>query len=155
MLFKTYSTKLVQEFCLISVCSTSLKIYSSICCSAKSKGLLTFPKHYKSASVDDGFRNLKKALETFHDHAGSVMHKEAMLKLAATKSAATGVDAQLSSQLVSDQSHNRQTLMKLLSCIKYLVRQGLLLRGHIMKIENTLKEICISFAYFKLKTAPI
>ena len=82
------------------------------------------------------------------------MHKEAMLKLAATKSAATGVDAQLSSHLVSDQSHHRPMLTKLLSCIKYLVRQGLPLRG-LMKIENPLKEICISFSYFKLKTAPI
>lgn len=119
-----------KSFPWISVCSTTLKMYCSICRSAKSRGLLTFPKHYKSAFVDDGFRNLKKALERFRDHEGSVMHKESVLKLAATKSAAMGVDAQLSSQLESDQSHHRRMLMKLLSCIKYLVRQGLPLRGH-------------------------
>ena len=60
---------------------------------AKSQGLLIFPKHYKSAFVDDGFKNLKKALEKFRKHEGSIMHKEAVLKLAATKSASGGIDA--------------------------------------------------------------
>ena len=82
-----------KSFPWISVCSTTLKMYCSIWRSAKSRGLLTFPKHYKSAFVDDGFRSLKIALERPCDHKGSVMHIEVVLKLAATKSAAKGVDA--------------------------------------------------------------
>ena len=60
-----------------------------------------------------------------------VKHKEAILKLAATNnSTAKGIDAQLSAQLDANQRHHRQMLMKLLSCIKYLARQGLPFRGH-------------------------
>ena len=111
------------------MCSLSLKIYCSTCCTAKLRGLLTFPKHYKSAFVD-GFKNLKKALERFREHENSVMHKEALLKIAATKSASSGIGALLSAQLERDQKFHQKMLMKLLSCIKYLARQGLPFRGH-------------------------
>lgn len=87
---KSYSrhiqTAWYKSFPWISVCSTSLRIFCSICCAAKMRGLLTFPKHYKSAFVEDGFKNLKKALERFSEHERSVMHQEATLKLAATAS---------------------------------------------------------------------
>ena len=106
------------------------KIYCSTCHTAKLHGLLTFPKHTKSAFVDDGFKNLKKALERFHEHEGSVMHKEAVIKIAATKSSSGGISTQLCAQLEHDQKHHRSMLMKLLSCIKYLARQGLPFRGH-------------------------
>ena len=56
-----------KSFPWMSVCS-SLKIYCSTCHTAKLRNLLTFPKHYKSAFVDDGFKNLKKALERFCEH---------------------------------------------------------------------------------------
>ena len=80
--------------------------------------------------MDDGFKNLKKALERFREHENSVMHKEAVLKIAATKSTLSGIGAQLSAQLQCDQKHHQNMLMKLLSCIKYLARQGLPFRGH-------------------------
>ena len=81
--------------------------------------------------------NLKKALEKFREHEISVMHKEAILKLAATNnSTAKGIDAQLSAQLDANQRHHRQMLMKLLSCIKYLARQGLPFRGHHEDIQS-------------------
>ena len=75
--------------------------------SAKSRGLLIAPKHYKSAFVDNGFRNLNNALESFCDQKGSARPKVVVLKLAATQSAATGVDVILSCQLESNQSHKR------------------------------------------------
>lgn len=69
---KSYSRRIqpswYESFPWISVCSLSLKIYCSTCRTAKLRGLLTFPKHYKSAFVDDGFKNLKKALERFREH---------------------------------------------------------------------------------------
>lgn len=125
-----------KDFPWISVCSSSLKIYCSTCRTAKLQGLLSFPKHYKSAFVDDGFHNLKKALERFREHECSVMHKEAVLKLAATKSSSLGIDAQLSAQLECDQRLHRKMLMKLLSSIKYLARQGLPFRGHHEDMES-------------------
>ena len=101
-----------------------------MCRSAKFRNLLSFPKHQKSAFVEDGFMNWKKALQQFNEHESSVMDREAALKLAATSSMAKGIDAQLSAQYDADQRHHKEMLMKLLSCRKYLARQGLPLRGH-------------------------
>ena len=56
------------------------------------------------------------------------MHQEAILNLAATKSTARGIDAQLNSQL---EKHHQQMLMKLLHCIKYLASQGIPFRGQL------------------------
>ena len=49
--------------------------------------------------------NWKKALQKFREHESSVMHKEATLKSAATKSVTKGIGAQLSD---ADQRHHRQ-----------------------------------------------
>ena len=52
--------------------------------------------------------NLKKALEKFCEHENSLMHKEAILKLAATNnSTAKRIDAQLIAQLDANQRHHR------------------------------------------------
>ena len=57
------------------------------------------------------------------------MHKEAVLKSAATKSVASEIDIQL--QCICDhQRYHRQKLIKLLYCIKYLACQGLHFCGH-------------------------
>ena len=57
------------------------------------------------------------------------MHKEAVLKIAATKSTSSGIGTQL-----RDQKHHQNMSMKLLSCIKYLARQ--LIRGHNKDAES-------------------
>ena len=59
------------------------------------------------------------------------MHQEAILNLAATKSTASGIDAQLNSQLEADQKHQQQMLMKLLHCIKYLASQEIPFHGQL------------------------
>jgi len=82
-----------------------------MCRSAKLRNLLSFPKHQKSAFVEDGFMNWKKALQRFNKHESSVMHREAVLKLAATLSMAKGIDAQLSAQHDADQRHHKEILM--------------------------------------------
>ncbi len=64
------------------------------------------------------------------------MQKEAALKLMAIRSASGGIDAQLSAQLQYNQVHHRQMLTKLISCIKYLARQGLAYRGHHEDVDS-------------------
>ena len=124
-----------SKFPWISVCTTYFKIYCVTCRSAKYRNLLTYPKHSKSTFIDDGFQNLKKALERFREHEASVMHKEAIFKLAAMESS-SGIGTLLSRQLESDQALHRTMLMKVLSCVKYLARQGLPLRGHYEDAES-------------------
>ena len=57
------------------------------------------------------------------------MHKEATEKLAA-RSSGRDVLSQLNAQHAADALFHRKMLMKLLSCIKFLARQGLALRGN-------------------------
>ena len=64
------------------------------------------------------------------------MHKEALLKLAATSSTDGGIDAQLCAQRDVDQKNHRQMLMRLLACIRYLTRQGLSLHGHNEDVQS-------------------
>ena len=131
---KTYSRHIqpswYKKFPWISVCSSSLKIYCTSCRDAKFRGLLNFPKHYKATFVDDGFSNLKKALERFREHERSVMHSEAVMKLASLNSATGGIDVRVNAQVEHDQKQHQTMLIKLLKTLKYLTRQGLPLRGH-------------------------
>ena len=58
-------------------------MFCATCCGAKKFGLLTMSKHQKSAFIEDGFGNWKKALHTFLEHEKSSMHWEAMDGMAA------------------------------------------------------------------------
>ena len=113
----------------ISVCTTRYKIFCSVCRGAKQLGLVKFSKYQKSVFTDEGYGNWTKALQRFQDHEKSDMHREATEKMAA-RSSGMNVMAQLSAHYEADVMFHRKMLMKLLSCIRYLARQGLPLRGH-------------------------
>ena len=83
-----------------------------------------------SAFVDEGFPNWRKALQRFGEHEKSEIHKEATVKLSARKST-VNITCQLSVQHESDTKFRQKMLLKVLTCIRYLARQGLLMRGHL------------------------
>ena len=85
--------------------------------------------------VTDGFCNWKKALEKMDEHENSDRHKESILKQAAYSSA-VDVGTQLSMQLSKDQKNHRSMLLKVISSIRFLARQGLALRGHIEDVNK-------------------
>ena len=94
-----------------------LKVFCYLCRAAKANNLLsvTPTRKYQPAFVEDGFTNFKKAIDRFRAHEES--------------STVVRVDTLLSTQIATDQLYHRTMLMKLLSTIKFLVRQGLTLRG--------------------------
>ena len=53
-----------------------------------------------------------------------------------SKASSTHVEAQLNAQHLLDQQHHRCMLTKLLSSVRFLARQGLLLRGHCEDINS-------------------
>lgn len=118
-----------QKYPWITVCTTSYKIFCHPCRFARQKGLITFSRRQAHSFVEEGFYNWKKALEKLEEHDKSEMHKEALLKQAAYSSG-TDVSAQLSAQHSRAQKHNQRMLIKLISSIHFLARQGLSLRGH-------------------------
>ena len=104
-----------------------LRIYCILCRRAKHENLLVSTQ--TSAFVDEGFCNWCKALQRFSQHEKSEIHKQATEILAARDS---GIDIafQLSAQHSSDIKYHQKMLLKVLSSVRYLARQGLALRGH-------------------------
>jgi len=91
-------------------------------------GLLCLAKKGDDAFVNTGYDNWKKAHEKFAQHAQSGPHKEAVLKIELIQQ--ESVAALLSKQAMADQKLHREMLLKQLSSLKYLLRQGLAIRGH-------------------------
>jgi hypothetical protein len=83
----------------------------------------------KSVFTEGGYGNWSKALHRFQDHYKSDMHREATEKMAA-RSSGMNIIAQSSAHYEADTMFHTKMLPKLLSCIRYLARQGLPLRGH-------------------------
>ena len=75
-----------------------------------------------------GFNNWKKETEYFLQHEKSVIPRESVLKLELMKQPT--ITVQLSSQAKTEQKENRDVLLKQLSSLRYLARQGLAIRGH-------------------------
>ena len=123
------------------MCTTSLSIFCHICCLAKQKGLVSFPKHPKIPFVDGGFTNWKKALERFQGHEKSISHREAVSKISSI-SKGVNVRALLSKEKEAEMRHHREMLLKLLNSIRYLSRQGLALRGHREDSESFEGNLC-------------
>ena len=69
------------------------------------------------------------------EHEKSDRHKESVLKQAAYSSA-MDVGMQLSVQLSKDQKNYQSMLLKVISSIRFLARQGLALRGHFENVDN-------------------
>ena len=74
------------------------------------------------------------------------MHRESQIKLHAFKQ--TLVAVQLSSQKVNEQKNNREMLCIVLNSLKYLVRQGLAVRGHDDESGN-LRQLLSAEDYFR------
>ena len=79
----------------------------------------------QSAFISVGFDNWK---ECFREHEHSQVHREACRKFQSLEQ--PSVAARLSNQLLKDQKYRREMLMKELSSLRYLARQGLAIRGH-------------------------
>jgi len=93
----------------------------------------TFASKCDPAFVSVGFRNWKKAIQKFSEHAKSQLHIHAM-NICAHKG--NSVTSQLSSAVARQQEEGRYGLMKIVGSIKYLARQGLALRGHVEQKGN-------------------
>ena len=82
----------------------------------------------EAAFVTMGYNNWKKAVERFNQHTFSSLHKESLLKIELLK--VVPVDAQLHAKVKIDQENHREMLLIVIESLKYLLRQGLAIRGH-------------------------
>ena len=117
-----------REHKWLTFCITRKKALCFYCHKAYSKGLITFSKKGDTTFIIKEFDNWKKAKERFSAHEKTQIHKEAYFKCNAVHH--PSVATQLASQILSDQKWRREMLMKELSSLKFLMRQGLAVRGH-------------------------
>ena len=101
----------------------------------------------RNAFLTMGFDNCKKAVESFAQHAKSDIHREGVLKLGLLQQ--PSVITQLNNQAKLDQARHKEMLLKQISSLNYLLRQGLAVRGH-EELEETWDSCCC----FIVKIAP-
>ena len=121
----------------ITLCCTQKKVFCMYCRYAHKHKLLTFSKRGEDAFSVTGFDTYKKALEKFRIHENSDSHQEAKLKWAALKN--PSIQEQLSSQIAQAQANRRSGLLKQLEVLRFLLRQGIALRGHDEEEGNLLQ----------------
>ena len=79
-------------------------------------------------------------MECFNQHAQSNMHTEALLKIELSKQ--TPIDAHMDTQVKKAQETHRDMLLVVLNSLRYLLRQGLAIRGH-EEIEGNLIQLLL------------
>lgn len=125
---RSFCSSWFKNYKWLSFCTSRQKAFCFYCRSAMSKGLLAWSKKADGAFITKGFDNWKKAKERFQAHEQSQAHQEACFKCRAIKE--PSVAAQLASQLQKDQQQRREMFMVEISSLKYVMRQGLAVRGH-------------------------
>ena len=104
---------------------------SAFCHPCRMAAVLKFElsKKAEQAFSTDGFQTWKNATHAFRKHESSRSHRDAIVEWAHyTKS--HSVAAQLVTQLQAEQERAQLCLLKIISTLKFLARQGLPLRGH-------------------------
>ena len=104
------------------------KAYCIICRNVHILNQLT-SKNQESAFITVGYNNWKDATRAFELHRNSTCHKEAIMKWDYYLKRIC-VHTQICHQLVSEQEKARICLMKILTSVEYLARQGMPFRGH-------------------------
>ena len=87
---------------------------------------MTFSNKAEDTFTKLGFHNWKKASQRFTNHESSHAHSEAYLKVTSR----ANVVSLLSDANKKEQETRCQMLLKQLSSLQYLMRQGLAIRGH-------------------------
>lgn len=115
-----------REWKWLEYISDSDGIVCGVCRSAVKSKLLC-PTTDSLFLKDKGFSNWKKATEKIRDHEKSKTHLDATQRLAGLKN--TPINALLSDAKAKEQRTARKILELIFSCVRFLGRQGLPLRG--------------------------
>ena len=132
-----------DKFPWITLCTAQKKVFCVYCRYAYKHKLFTFCKKGDEAFSMKGFDNYKKAVEKFRIHENSDSHLEARLKCKSLNN--PSIREQLSSQGAKVQETRRLGLVKQLEAMKFLLRQGIALRGH-SEEEGNLRQLLTTWS---------
>ena len=114
-----------KEYPCLHFCPIRGKVLCFDCAKACELGQALHFRHQEPAFSSTGFSNWKKAKQRMSGHARSEMHKHALL----LKSEPV-ISQAVSSAEKREQETARASLLKIVTTIRFLARQGLALRGH-------------------------
>ena len=103
-------------------------VFCHLCVTALVKRAVKWNKG-EVAFVSKGYCNWKDAIVAFGKHEGSDCHKSA-IEAVTLPIQCKDIAEQLSKQIASDKLDNRRCLLKIVSNVRYLARQGLAFRGN-------------------------
>ena len=130
-----------KQFPWLTLCLTKKKVFCFYCRHISQRERLTFSKNFSCAFIRDGFNNWKKAIKKFNDHESNHTHHEARMKWEARDQ--PSLPERFSDEIRSSQEMRRNALLQQLSCLRFLLRQGLAIRGHNHDQEGNLKQLLI------------
>ena len=113
--------------------------YCFTCCKALEMGKVRMSACSDESFVVKGFTNWKDATRALIKHESSNFHKSAAAALASR----VDVSDMLSKQAAAEKQKNRQYLLKVLSSIRFLARQGLPLRGEGNDTDSNLHQLLV------------
>ncbi|KAI6661467.1 Zinc finger MYM-type protein 1-like [Oopsacas minuta] len=117
-----------QEYQWLHYSSGLKNVLCFYCSKASALGLLDLARCQDPAFILNGFDNWKKAHEKFRSHQMSRTHQLAINQISAIKRPA--VNVQMNTLKLKEQEISRNSLLKLFTTIRYLLRQGSAIRGH-------------------------
>ena len=109
------------------------------CCKAVKDGRAVATGVTERAFLEKGFTNWKDGTRSFSKHESCDFHKVCAAALAST----VDVGDMLSRQAASEKRVNREYLLKVLSTVRFLARQGLALRGDGDEVDSNLHQLLV------------
>ena len=125
---RTFQKTWFMEFKWLTYCTTRNVTFCFYCRKMNQQGCITYSKKSEDAFVSSGFSNWKKANKKFKEHEKSHCHPEACMKYEALKR--PSVVSLVNTAVKEEQQRRRCMLLKQLSSLRFLLRQGLAVRGH-------------------------
>ena len=110
-----------------------------MCCKAVKDGRAVATGVTERAFLEKGFTNWKDGTRSFSKHERCDFHKVCAAALAST----VDVGDMLSRQAASEKRVNREYLLKVLSTVRFLARQGLALRGDGDEVDSNLHQLLV------------
>ena len=117
-----------KEYPWLLVCITKEKVFCYYCRCVDQNCTLNFSNRGEDTFTNNGFNNWKKAWKSFKTHALSITHCEAVMKFQLLQQ--PPISNHLDTHAIKCQTSRGNGLLKQLNVIKFLLCQGIAMRGH-------------------------
>ena len=135
-----------KKYPWLTVCTSQCKVFCFYCKVIEKQNMLTFSKKKEMTFTMHGFNNWKKALQRFSNHEHCSAHQEAVMKWQLAKKTESSIGVQLSTAHQKLQTSRRQALLKQLYALRFLLRQGIAIRGH-TEAEGNLQQLLKAWTF--------